>query len=45
MKAANWYDPIRKSIAYLNEHVAENVSVERLVGKTPNRYRQEQLGR
>ena len=30
MKAANWYDPIRKSIAYLNEHVAESVSVERL---------------
>ena len=30
MKAANWYDPIRKSIAYLNEHVSENVSVERL---------------
>ena len=27
---ANWYDPIRKAIVYLNEHYAENVSVERL---------------
>lgn len=30
MKAANWYDPIRRSIAFLNEHYAENVSVEKL---------------
>ena len=30
MKSCNWYDPIRKSVAYLNEHYAENVSVEQL---------------
>ena len=30
LKSFNWYDPIRKSIAYLNEHYAEPVSVERL---------------
>lgn len=30
MKSFNWYDPIRKSIAYLNEHYTENVPVERL---------------
>ena len=30
MKSVNWYDPIRKSIAYLNDHYAENVPVERL---------------
>lgn len=27
---ANWYDPIRKAIVYLNEHYAESISVERL---------------
>ena len=27
---ANWYDPIRKAIVYLNDHLAENVPVERL---------------
>ena len=30
MKSFNWYNPIRKSVAYLNEHYAENVSVEQL---------------
>ena len=30
MKSFNWYDPIRKSVAHLNEHYAENVSVEQL---------------
>ncbi len=30
MKPFNWYDPIRRSIAHLNEHYAENVSVEQL---------------
>lgn len=30
MKAANWYDPIRKSIAYLNRHYDENVPVGEL---------------
>ena len=30
MRTANWYDPIRKAIIYLNEHYAENVSVHAL---------------
>jgi len=30
LAAANRYDPIRKAIVYLNEHFAENISVERL---------------
>ena len=30
MKSFNWYDPIRKSVAHLNEHYAENVSVKQL---------------
>jgi len=30
LRAANWYDPIRKAVVYLNEHYAENVSVEKL---------------
>ena len=30
MKSFNWYDPIRRSVAYLNEHYAENVSVDQL---------------
>lgn len=30
MRTANWYDPIRKAIIYLNEHYAENVSVDAL---------------
>ena len=35
MKVVNWYDPIRRSIAYLNEHYAENISAEKLA-KTAN---------
>jgi len=30
LNAANWYDPIRKAIVFLNEHYAENVTVEKL---------------
>ena len=30
MSAVNWYDPIRKSIAYLNDHYNEPVTVEEL---------------
>lgn len=30
MKATNWYEPIRKAVIYLNEHYAEDVSVEQL---------------
>ena len=30
MRSTNWYDPIRKSIVYLNDHYAENITVERL---------------
>ena len=30
MKTFNWYDPIRKSIAYLNDNYTENVTVEQL---------------
>lgn len=30
MKSFNWYDPIRRSVAFLNAHYAENVSVARL---------------
>ena len=30
MRTANWYDPIRKAVVYLNEHYSENVTVERL---------------
>lgn len=30
MRTTNWYDPIRKSVAYLNEHLAEDVSVSHL---------------
>ena len=30
MKSFNWYDPIRKSVAFLNAHYAENISVEQL---------------
>lgn len=30
MKTTNWYDPIRKAVVYLNDHVAEDVSVEQL---------------
>ena len=29
-RAANWYDPIRRAIVYLNEHYSENVTVEKL---------------
>ena len=30
MEVVNWYEPIRKSVAYLNEHYAETVPVEKL---------------
>lgn len=30
MRTTNWYDPIRKSVAYLNDHFAEDVTVEDL---------------
>lgn len=30
MQATNWYDPIRRSVVYLNDHYAENVTVEQL---------------
>ena len=30
MKSFNWYDPIRKSIAYLNDNYTENIPIERL---------------
>ena len=30
MKTTNWYDPIRKAVVYLNDHVSEDVSVEQL---------------
>lgn len=30
MAAVNWYDPVRKSIVYLNAHFTENVTVEEL---------------
>ena len=30
MRTANWYDPIRKAVVYLNEHYAENVAVDKL---------------
>ena len=30
MKSFNWYDPIRKSVAYLNEHYAESVPIDQL---------------
>lgn len=30
MAAANWYEPIRKAVTYLNDHYAENVSVDDL---------------
>lgn len=30
MRTANWYDPIRKAVVYLNEHYSENITVERL---------------
>ena len=30
MRSTNWYDPIRKAIVYLNDHYAENITVERL---------------
>ena len=34
LKVANWYEPIRKSIAYLNAHYAERVTVETLAEKS-----------
>ena len=30
MQAANWYNPIRRSIVYLNEHYNENITVGQL---------------
>lgn len=30
MMAANWYDPVRKAVTYLNDHYAESVSVDDL---------------
>lgn len=30
MRAANWYEPIRKAVTYLNDHYSENVSVDDL---------------
>ena len=30
MRTANWYDPIRKAVVYLNEHYAETVTVDKL---------------
>ena len=30
MRTANWYDPIRKAVVYLNEHYAENITVDTL---------------
>jgi len=30
LRTANWYDPIRKTVVYLNEHYAENVTVAQL---------------
>ena len=32
MAASSWYNPIRKAIAYLNTHYAENVTAETLAG-------------
>ena len=32
MQIVNWYDPIRRSVVYLNEHYQENVTVEQLAG-------------
>ena len=32
MMPANWYNPIRKAVVYLNAHYAENVTVEHLAG-------------
>jgi len=30
LKTANWYDPIRKAVVYLNEHINENITVPQL---------------
>ncbi|MBQ6136080.1 MAG: helix-turn-helix domain-containing protein [Kiritimatiellae bacterium] len=30
MQTANWYDPIRRAVVHLNEHYAENVTVDKL---------------
>ena len=30
MRMANWYDPLRKAIVFLNEHYAENITIEHL---------------
>lgn len=30
MQAANWYGPIRQALAFLNDHIAENVPVAKL---------------
>ena len=30
MRSSFWYDPIRKAVVYLNDHLSEDVSIERL---------------
>jgi AraC-like DNA-binding protein len=30
MRSSSWYDPIRKAVVYLNDHLSEDVSIERL---------------
>ena len=30
MHASSWYDPVRKAVVYLNDHLTEDVSVDRL---------------
>jgi AraC-like DNA-binding protein len=30
MRSSSWYDPIRKAVVYLNAHLSEDVSIERL---------------
>lgn len=30
MRSTNWYDPIRKAVVYLNDHYADNITVEQL---------------
>lgn len=30
MRSSSWYNPIRKAVVYLNDHISEDVSIERL---------------
>lgn len=30
MRSSSWYNPIRKAVVYLNDHLSEDVSIERL---------------